>query len=63
MLIEELHSRKAWCCLSECFDIPIIDVIRVANVECFGTAIGEVNVAVKIGEVESIIGDEGRRSC
>jgi hypothetical protein len=49
--------------LSECFDIPIIDVIRVANVECFGTAIGEVNVAVKIGEVESIIGDEGRRSC
>ena len=37
----------------------IDDICKLFNVNCFGTAIGEVNVAIKMCELDSIIGGEG----
>ena len=50
---------KAPVCRNTSTSRAIDDICALNGVECFGTAIGEVNVAMKMLEVKSVIGGEG----
>ncbi|KAH0789616.1 phosphoglucosamine mutase [Histomonas meleagridis] len=50
---------KAPVCRNTSTSRAIDDICTMNGVDCYGTAIGEVNVAVKMLEVKSIIGGEG----
>jgi phosphomannomutase len=50
---------KAPVCRNASTSRAIDDICRQNGVTCYGTAIGEVNVALKMVEVKSVIGGEG----